>query len=476
MHILKNEQVFILLPLNHQFICMFPASIYQARRRQLATALANQGLLLIMGNTESPMNYEDNTYPFRQDSNFLYFCGINRPGMALLLDTASGESTLYADDLSLDYQVWMGEQPNGKTWADRAGIEHWAPFSDLRARLAAAKELHYLPAYRADRQLLLAEYLATSPSAIASGASAALIRAVISLRSYKDALEVAEIEAALSVSARMYTRALELCVPGETELRIAGELEGIAIAGGGRLAYPAIISVDGHILHNHSHHNTLQAGQLLLLDTGAASPMQYASDITRTFPVSRSFSQQQQEIYSLVLESQQAAIDMLRPGITYREVHLATALHLCRGLVDLGLMQGDPAEAVAAGAHALFFPHGLGHMMGLDVHDMEDLGENWVGYAPDQERSSQFGLRSLRLARTLEPGFVLTVEPGLYFIPILIDRWQSEGLHKSFIRYEALNQWRNFGGIRIEDNILITEENCRILGESIPKNIETLCR
>lgn len=454
---------------------MFPAPTYQARRRQLASALANQGLLLIMGNAESPMNYEDNTYPFRQDSNFLYFCGINRPGMALLIDTANGETTLFADDLSLDYQVWMGVQPDGRAWADLAGIEHWAPFSELPARLAAARQLHYLPAYRADRQLMLAEYLATSPAAIAKGASVPMIQAVIALRSYKDTLEIAEIESALSVSARMYERAMMLCVPGQTEQRIAGELEGIAIAGGGRLAYPAIISVHGHILHNHFHHNTLQSGQMLLLDTGAASPMQYASDITRTFPVGHAFTEQQQDIYTLVLESQLAAINMLRPGITYRDVHLATALHLCKGLTDLGLMQGDPAEAVAAGAHALFFPHGLGHMMGLDVHDMEDLGEHWVGYAPGQERSSQFGLRSLRLARALEPGFVLTVEPGLYFIPVLIDRWQSEGLHKSFICYDALTDWRNFGGIRIEDNILITEENCRILGESIPKNIETLC-
>lgn len=453
---------------------MFHAALYQERRATLARALANQGLILLLGNEESNMNYQDNNYPFRQDSSFLYYAGIDRPGMALLIDTASGKTTLYGDDLSLDYQVWMGVQPTMAEWAALSGIERTAPASQLAVDTAGAAPLHYLPPYRAENQLKIADLSGRTYAEVPAGVSVALIRQVVDQRAHKDAWEVAEMTAAVNTSGRMHRQAWDLCRAGTTEQAIAGALEGIAVGGGGRLSYQAIISIDGHILHNHHYGHTLQDGQLLLVDAGAETGRHYAGDITRTFPVARGFSAQQKDIYSLVLKAEEEAIASLRPGLSYREVHLQSALTIAEGLTAMGLMKGNPHEAVAAGAHALFFPHGLGHMIGLDVHDMEDLGENYVGYNDDFQRSTQFGLRSLRLARPLEVGFTLTVEPGIYFIPILIDRWQADGLHTDFINYDELQHWRSFGGIRIEDNVLITESGHQVLGDPIFKKIEDL--
>lgn len=455
---------------------MFHAELYQNRRRRLAQSLANQGLILLLGNGESSFNYTDNTYPFRQDSSFLYFCGIDRPDMALVIDTASGQSTLYADDLSLDYQVWMGVQPATAEWAHKAGVEKWAPYDQLAADLAKAGQILYLPPYRAENQVKLAAFTGREYAAVPAGVSEALIRQVVALRARKDAFEIEEMERAVDTSVRMHRLARQLCRPGATEQEIAGAVEGMAIAEGGRLSYQAIISINGHILHNHHYDNTLQEGQLLLIDAGAETARRYAGDLTRTFPVADKLTTAQRDIYNIVLQSQVEAINSLKPGIPYRDVHLQAALTIAKGLTELDLMQGDPQEAAAAGAHALFFPHGLGHMIGLDVHDMEDLGENYVGYSEAYARSTQFGLRSLRLARPLEPGFVLTVEPGIYFIPILIDRWKAEAMHKDFIRYDRLDAWRSFGGIRIEDNVHITESGHKVLGDPLIKTADEIMR
>lgn len=455
---------------------MFSPNAYADRRKALMSMMEDSsGLIAIFGNEYSPMNYGDNIYPFRQDSNFLYFAGINDAHHLLIIDLDEGTSILYGDDRSLDHIVWMGESTSMAQKSTAINADGHAGYKEglERIRGAAQKDaaIHYLPPYRADRTAVLADCLGQSYAETKAGFSEALCKAVIRLRSIKSDAEIKEMELAVNITRDMHHAAMSTLAPGQTEADTAGLVEGIAIKGQGRLAYPCIATVNGEILHNHHHHNTTQEGQLFLLDAGASSPSQYAGDITRTFPVSSKFTSFQKDIYQIVLDSQMAAIVALRPEYRFLDAHLSAARVITNGLKDLGLMKGDTEEAVAAGAHALFFPHGLGHMIGLDVHDMEDLNEDWVGYDESVQRSDQFGLRSLRLGKALKPGHVLTVEPGLYFIPALIDQWAAEGKHTDFINYEAVKQHKAFGGVRIEDNIVITQQGYRILGQSIAKQI-----
>ncbi|MEN0003288.1 MAG: aminopeptidase P family protein [Bacteroidota bacterium] len=452
----------------------FAPEIYQERRQQLMQSLGS-GLILLLGNEESPMNYTDNTYPFRQDSNFLYFCGVDRPHVAMLIDIEAGTSTLFGDDPSVDSIVWTGPQTSMAELGQLCGTAHHASYSNLPKALEAARSkqrpIHYLPPYRHDNAIKLHEWLEIPLRQLKEKASTALIKAIIAQASYKSPVEVAEMEKAVNTSQKMHVAVMQNVRAGMIEAELAGLVEGLAISGGGRLAYSAILTVNGQTLHNHHHHNVLREGQLILGDFGAETVMRYAGDITRTVPVSKTFTQQQKEVYNIVLESQLDAIAALKPGVPYRDVHLLACKTIASGLKDLGLMKGDAGEAVAAGAHALFFPHGLGHMIGLDVHDMEDLGEDLVGYDETITRSTQFGLRSLRLGRKLETGFVITVEPGIYFIPELIDQWEAKGTCKDFINFDKLKSYRHFSGIRIEDDILITENGYRILGDPIPKTV-----
>lgn len=453
---------------------MFDKSIYTNRRSKLKQELKS-GLLLFMGNEESPMNYTDNTYHFRQDSNFLYFFGINQAGLAAVIDIDNDLEIIFGDELTVDHIVWMGQKETIAHLADQVGVKDTRPYGDLPTYLQKAQSkkqtLHFLPPYRHLNTIKIAEWLNLPLKAIDKASSEAFIKAVIKQRSYKIDEELEQMEKALVTTAKMHTTAMEVAKEGMLESEITGQINGIAVGSGGGLAYPIILTVNGQILHNHYHGNVLQKGQLVLGDFGADTAMHYAGDITRTFPVAYRFSQQQRSIYQLVLNSQEAAIKALRPGITYKEVHLIASKVIANGLVELGLMKGDVEEAVEAGAHALFFPHGLGHMIGLDVHDMEDLGEDLVGYDEEIIRSTQFGLRSLRLGRKLETGFVLTVEPGIYFIPDLIDKWRSEKQFTSFINYDKLDAYRNFGGVRIEDNFVIRENGAQLLGPNIPKRV-----
>ncbi len=453
---------------------MFSAHTYQARRERLRKDLKS-GVVLLLGNNESGMNYAGNTYPFRQDSTFLYFFGIDKPGLAAIIDADSGEDILFGDDLSMEDIVWMGAMPKMKALAGQVGVGLTLPFKRLFNRIKNDRRLgrtiHIIPPYRHDNMLLLQQLLKLPPARQKAAASEALIRAVVAQRVHKSAEEVAEMERAVDVTGAMHVAAMKAAREGQVEAELAGLVEGMAVSAGGNLSYPVILSVHGQILHNHHHGNILQRGQMVLGDFGAETASHYAGDITRTFPVSPKFTTKQREIYEIVLDAEVNAIQSLRPGVTYQSVHLAAARRMAGGLKALGLMQGNLDEAVAQGAHALFFPHGLGHMIGLDVHDMEDLGENHVGYSADVQRSQQFGTAYLRLARPLEPGFVLTVEPGLYFIPQLIDQWQRKKQFAEFINYPALKKYRDFGGIRIEDNVLITENGHRILGKPIPKTV-----
>lgn len=453
---------------------MFSANTYQARRNRLKKDLKS-GLALFLGNNEVGMNYAGNTYHFRQDSNFLYFFGIDKPGMAAVIDVDNDREIIFGDDLSIEDVVWMGAMPKLKNLAAEVGVSEKLPARRLLGFLKKARRagqtIHFLPPYRHDNMLLLKDALNIVPKKQKHAASEVFIRAVVAQRMHKSDEEVAEMERAVNVTGAMHVAAMKQAREGKVEAELAGLVEGIAVSTGGNLSYPVILSVDGQILHNHYHGNILKRGQMVLGDFGAETAMHYAGDITRTFPVASKFTAKQREIYQIVLDAEVNAIKSLRPGLTYKEVHLNAARQMAEGLKALGLMQGNLDEAVAQGAHALFFPHGLGHMIGLDVHDMEDLGENYVGYSESVTRSDQFGTAYLRLGRALEPGFVLTVEPGIYFIPQLIDQWRRKKLFTEFINYEAVAKYRHFGGIRIEDNVLITEKGHRILGDPIPKTV-----
>ena len=448
---------------------------YQARRTALRESVSG-GYLLLLGNLPAPRNYEDNIYPFRQDSHFLYFVGARQPGMALLIGP-DGDETLFGPAADPDDVVWSGPQPGMIDHAGSSGIDNAGTTEDLSGILAAARKsgapVHYLPPYRDSRRIQLAGLLDVDVAVVDTGVSTELAAAVVALRNVKSDEEIRQIENALSVSALMYQSALGMTAPGRGEAEVAAMMQGVALLSNRPQSFPPIVSVRGEVLHNESYENTLAKGDLLLIDSGTESPFGYASDITRTYPVAGVFSPRQREIYDVVLGAQQTAIQGASPRLTNRELHLMAARTIVSGLHDVGLMKGDVDEAVAAGAHALFFPHGLGHMLGLDVHDMEDLGD-LVGYAPGESRSDQFGLNYLRLARKLEPGFVITVEPGIYFIPALIDRWRAGGRHEAFIDYAKVQEYRDFGGIRIEDDVLITGDGCRVLGAAIPKTAEDI--
>ena len=449
------------------------AEIYRERRNRIREEVGD-GILLWLGHDPQPRNYRDNTYPFRQNSHFLYYTGLSSPHLALISYPESDSEVLFAPPAHIDDIVWMGAGRTRVDMARAAGIDTVEDIGRLGVYLTRAGgqglHIHYLPPYQASSLFRLAELLVIDPMDVPPGASEHLMEGVTRQRSIKTGLEIEEIENALCITRRMHRAAMAAARPGAYEHDIAGTIQGIALSEDLQQAYNPIVTVRGEVLHNHSHENILQEGQLLLNDSGVESPQGYASDITRTVPVGGRFSASQAEVYKIVLKAQLSAIERIRPGVAYSEVHLHACRLIAEGLTAMGLMRGNPENAVAAGAHALFFPHGLGHMLGLDVHDMEDLGDI-VGYPKGEKRSPQFGLNFLRLSRPLAAGFVLTVEPGIYFIPALIDRWQGERQHTEFIRYDSLEKFRNFGGIRIEDDVLVTEEGARVLGPGIPKTI-----
>ncbi len=457
-----------------QPLTLFGAKTYQERRQQLMQNIGDD-LVLILGHENSPINFEDNYYPFRQDSSFLYYAGLDLPHLALVMDGSRQKTILFGDNPSLDHIVWMGPQPSVYELAEQVGINDTSAYANLeqiiKAALQKGQKVHFLPPYRPWNQIQLSRLLDIPLERIKQEASVPLIKAILQQREIKSPEEIAEMEKAVTLSGKMHEAVMQRARPGRKESQMVGILHEIAAAEDCRLAYAAILTVNGQTLHNHSHHNVMKEGQLLLGDFGAASHMHYAGDITRTCPVGQKFSSRQKDIYQIVLDTENKAIESLKPGLSYKEVHLNAARNIVNGLKAVGLMKGDTEAAVREGAHALFFPHGLGHMIGLDVHDMEDYGEDQVGYGDDYRRSTQFGLKSLRLAKELKPGFVLTVEPGIYFVPELIDRWKADGQCKDFIDYQALEGYRDFGGIRIEDNVLITEKGFKVLGEPIAKSI-----
>lgn len=454
---------------------MFKSEVYKNRRNALRQKF-DSGIAIFLGNSESPMNYPSNTFRFRQDSTFIYFFGLDLPGLAGIIDFDEGKDYVYGDDVELDDIIWMGPQPSMKDNAAKAGINNVKSFKDLgkdlREALHKDRKVHFLPHYRGENKILFEQLTGISVADQPSMVSVDLIKAVVSLRNIKDEWEIMELEKAAAIGYQMHTTAMRMAKPGIVEREIAGTIEGIALGNGAGVSFPVILSQNGETLHNHDHSQILEEGRMMLTDAGAETTMYYASDFTRTVPVGGKFSSRQKDIYQIVLDANNKATDAIKPGVTYQSIHLLAAKVIASGLKDLGLMKGNPDEAVKEGAHAMFFPHGLGHMMGLDVHDMEGLGEDYVGYDEETQRIQQFGTAYLRLGRKLEPGFVLTNEPGIYFIPALVDLWKKEGKFKDFINYDKVEDYLGFGGIRLEDDILVTDSGCRLIGKRIPIAIE----
>ena len=460
---------------------MFNSDVYVKRRRALVEGMAARdarGIAVFLGNVDAAANYRGNDYKFRQDSNFLYYWGIDEPCFAAVLDIESGEEYLYGNDVDIDDIIWMGPQPSVASKGTLVGCASTAPLAEfdkaVASAVAAGRPVHFLPPARYYNQYKLAELTGISAAAVRKvapmdvdggrHASEELVKSVVAQRLVKEQCEIEELDKAAEIGYLMHTEARRGCKPGVLEQEIVGRMEAVTYSKGWGPSFTTILSQNGETLHNHSHHQIITPGRLLVVDAGAESNTHYASDFTRTYPCSGKFTTRQREIYDIVESANEHAYSLTKPGTTYWDVHYATARHLLEGLKELDLVRGDVDEMLPLGISGLFMPHGLGHNMGMDVHDMEDLGENYVGYAEDQKRHPLLGLGNLRMARRLEPGHVVTDEPGIYFIPALIEQWKREGTDKGFVNYEKLAGYYDFGGIRLEDDVLVTADGARRLG------------
>jgi Xaa-Pro aminopeptidase len=458
---------------------LFDQKTYSLRRSVLRDKVGS-GLIILLGNNNAPCNYPANGYTFRQDSSFLYYFGQDRDSLAGVIDADSGQEWLLGNDIDIEDIIWTGFVPSVADLASECGVRNSAPYSKLQELVADALKLgrrvHFLPPYRHDHMILLSDMLGIHPLQTRDAASVELIKAVVSMRSVKSDAEVEEIERAMAIGYQMHCAAMKACRPGVTEKSIGGIMEGIAMAQGAKVSFNSIVSMHGEIFHGDPSLRTLEAGRFLLVDAGAETVNNYCSDNTRTMPISGKFTPKQRDIYSIVEACHDLVIEKAAPGMKWMDMHLDVCRLMTDRLKDLGLMKGDTEDAVAAGAHAMFLQHGLGHMMGMDVHDMEGLGQVYVGFDDEVRPSTQFGTNCLRCGRRLQPGFVMTDEPGIYFIPALIDKWKSEKLHTDFLNYDKIEQYLDFGGIRIEDDILITDKGCRVLGKDIipyhPEDVE----
>ncbi len=455
---------------------MFNKKTYTERRRILKEKVG-KGIILLFGNDESPMNYTDNTYHFRQDSTFLYYFGIQHPGLAAIIDVENDKEIMLGDDFTIDDIVFMGPKPTIVERAELCGVANALPVKELGEVLDRYRkkgtQIHFLPLYRAESKIRLLELLGVAPKEVTSKFSVDLVKAVVSQREIKTEEEIVQLHQAVDVTVDMHVAAMKFAKAGMTEAEVTAEIHKIAIAAGGNISFPIIATINGQTLHNHYHGNVLKEGDLFLIDAGYENEMCYAGDLSSTIPVSKKFTAVQKDIYQLTLEAHQAAIDAAQLNKPFKNVHIAASKTIFDGLKAMGLTKGNADDAFEAGTHALFFPCGTGHMMGLDVHDMEDLGEVWVGY-DGQPKSTQFGLKSLRLAKPLQPGHVYTIEPGIYFIPELMDLWRSQNKFNEFINWDEVYKFRNFGGIRNEEDFVMTENGAQLLGKPKPKTVEEI--
>lgn len=460
---------------------MFDKATYVNRRAKLKE-LVKSGIIILFGNNESPCNCPANGYsPFRQDSSFLYYFGLNRDGLVGVIDIDNDIETLVGNDIDIEDIVWFGSVDSVHDMAESVGVKNSAPMKSLKTicndAMRQKRRIHFLPPYRHDIKIQIFDLLGIHPVQQKEAASMDLINAVVKMRSTKEQQEIEELERAAVIGYKMHTTAMRLTKPGVTEKYISGQLDGIASSYGAMVSFPNIFSQHGEIMHGCPSMAELESGRLVLCDCGAETINNYCSDNTRTYPVNGKFTQRQLDIYSIVEACHDYVLDVAKPGVKYMDVHFAVCRLMTERLKELGLMKGDVDEAVAAGAHAMFLPHGLGHMMGMDVHDMESFDQINVGFdAETRPRLDQFGTNCLRMGRRLEEGFVVTDEPGIYFIPALIDDWKASGHCAEFLNFDMLETYKDFGGIRIEDDVLITKDGCRFIGKDRipyhPKDIE----
>lgn len=449
---------------------MFKKDIYINRRAQLKKTVG-EGVILLFGNNDAPNNYPANTYRFRQDSNFLYFFGQKREGLVGVIDIDNDKEYIFGNDIDIDDIIWYGFVPSVKELAEEVGVANSAAMNQLKLFVDTAikkkQTIHFVPQCRHDLMIQLSDLIGIHPLASRENASLKLIKAIIDMRAVKKAEEIDELKKAADIGYLMHTTAMKTCAPGLSEKYVAGVIEGIAMSMGDRYSFQSILSMHGEVQHGYPSHTPMEAGRLMLCDAGAESNENYCSDNTRVTPISGSFTPRQRDIYSAVEAAHDWVIENAKPGVKWLDMHLGACTIITEHLKSIGLMKGNTEDAVKAGAHAMFMPHGLGHMMGMDVHDMEGLGQNYVGFDDEVQPSTQFGLNCLRCGRRLQTGFVMTDEPGIYFIPHLIDLWKGKGMHKDFINYDAVESFKDFGGVRIEDDIIITDNGCEIVGDKI---------
>ncbi len=448
---------------------MFSKETYVRRRTELKE-LVGSGVIILFGNNEAPANYPANAYsPFRQDSSFLYYFGQHRDGLVGVIDIDNGTESLVGDDIDIEDIVWYGAVESVSNLAAQVGISHTAPMKELKSvcneALRLHRKIHFLPPYRHDNMIQIMDLLGIHPGLQRESASMELIKAVVKMRSTKEPQEVEAIERACEVGYQMHIAAMGNAKPGVTERFVGGIVDGTANSLASKVSFATIFSQHGEIMHGSPSEARLEPGRLALCDAGCELD-DYCSDHTRTYPVSGKFTQRQLDIYKIVEECHDHTLKVARPGVRWYDVHMDICRLMTERLKELGLMRGNTDDAVEAGAHAMFMPHGLGHMMGMDVHDMEGLGQQYVGFDEETRPSTQFGTNCLRMGRRLEENFVVTDEPGIYFIPALIDDWRSSGHCKDFINFDLLETYKDFGGIRIEDDLLITKDGCRFLGNS----------
>lgn len=447
---------------------MFAKETYIERRNQLKK-LMKSGVIIIPGNPEAPTTYLDNCYHFQQDSSFLYYFGVNSPNLVGIIDIDNNKDYIFGREYTIDDIVWTGQVETFTEKARKVGIENFEEKSTLKEFLKDRKNIHFTNQYRAENILYLAELLDISTEDVQTKFSKDLVLNIISMRNIKTEEEIREMEKATNVTREMHLEAMRTVKPGMKAYELVANIERITKKYNAFPSFYTICTVNGQVLHNHLHHDEIKEGDLVLLDCGARLENGYCGDMTTVFPVSKKFTERQKDIYSLLIEMFEKAEEIVKPGVTYKEVHLEVCKVLTEGLKKRGFLKGDTEEIIKAGAHAMFFPHGLGHMIGLDVHDMENLGEDLVGYELGDVRSTQFGLKSLRLARELKEGFVLTIEPGIYFIPELMEKWQRENINTEFINFEKAFEYADFGGMRYEGDFLVTANGNRRLGDKMPK-------
>ena len=460
---------------------MFDTATYIRRRNELKK-LVKEGIIILFGNNESPANFPNNGYyPFRQDSSFLYYFGLQRDGLVGIIDIDNDKDILVGNDIDIEDIVWYGSVERMTEMMQRCGAQETLPMKALKTicneALSKHRKIHFLPPYRHDIKIQVFDLLGVHPIQQKEAASMELIKAVVKMRSVKEQQEIEELERAAVIGYKMHTTAMRLTKPGVTEKFVSGQVDGIAHSYGAMVSFPTIYTQHGEILHGAPSMNKLEDGRLVLCDAGGETLNNYCSDNTRTMPVNGKFTQRQLEIYSIVEACHDYTLELAKPGVKYADVHFAVCRLMFDRLKELGLAKGNTEEAVRAGAHAMFLPHGLGHMMGMDVHDMENLDQINVGFDEETRPNlEQFGTNCLRMGRRLEEGFVVTDEPGIYFIPALIDEWKAKKHCAEFLNFDKLETYKDFGGIRIEDDVLITKDGCRFIGKDRipyhPKDVE----